>query len=162
MPYRISGTHASRLCAFVLPWLQGCATVTTGTGQTITIITERDVEGASCELVDQAFGVWHLDSTPGEVTVNKGDGPMTIVCRKPGYRDGSVLVDEDVTGATYGNILVGGGIGAAVDAASGAAQHYPDRVIIWMEPVHWESLEARIEWLKAKRASTQTTPQQTD
>jgi len=144
-----------------LLWLQGCATVTTGTGQTITVITEKDIEGASCELADQAGRVWHVTSTPGEVTVNKGDGPMTVVCHKQGYRDGSVLVDEDVTGAAYGNILLGGAIGVAVDAASGAAQHYPDVIIVWIEPAHWASLEARIEWLREKRDSMRATPQQT-
>jgi hypothetical protein len=135
--------------------MTGCATVTTGTGQTVNVITERDVTGANCDLVDQAGGKWHVSSTPGEVEVNKGDGPMTVVCHKEGYLDGSVMVDEDVTGATYGNILLGGAIGIAVDAASGAAQHYPDVITVWMEPEHWDSLEERIAWLKEKRASRQ-------
>jgi len=135
--------------------LTGCATITTGTTQIVTVVTEKDVTGASCELLDQAGGTWRVSSTPGEVKVNKGDGPMTVVCHKEGYVDGSILVDEDVTGAAYGNIILGGVIGVAIDAASGAAQRYPDVLNVWMEPEHWGSLEERIAWLKLKRKSYQ-------
>jgi len=135
--------------------VSGCATVTTGTGQTIKVVTEKDVNGARCELIDQKGGTWLVESTPGEVKVNKGDGPMTVACSREGYLDSSSLVDESVTGATYGNILLGGAIGVAVDAASGAAQHYPDVITVWMEPEQWESLEERIAWLKEKRATRQ-------
>ncbi len=142
--------------------LQSCATVTTGTGQTITVVTERDVQGANCVLTDQENGEWKLTTTPGDVTVTKGGGPMTVVCRKEGYRDGSVLVDEDVVGATYGNILIGGVIGIAIDAASGASQNYPEVITIWMKPVRWESLEERIEWLRQKRVYMQEFTEQRD
>lgn len=157
MPERLPGWWSSALLVSLALALPGCATVATGTGQTVTVITQKDVTGARCKLTDQAGGVWYISSTPGSVTVAKGDGPMTVVCSKPGYRDGSVLVDEDVVGATYGNILIGGVIGVAVDAASGAAQAYPPRIDVWLEPAKWDSMEDRIEWLKEKRAGTPPT-----
>lgn len=113
--------------------LTGCATIVSGTQQNIFVDTPH-VNGAECKLTDSKNGSWYLDSTPGSVSVLKGNGPMNIVCTKAGYERGVVSVDENVSGATFGNIILGGGIGIFVDAASGAAQNYPDKVIVWMKP----------------------------
>jgi len=77
---------------------------------------------------------------PGSASVRKGDGPMSIVCKKDGYKPAVMSVDETITGATFGNIILGGGIGVLVDAASGTAQEYPDTVTVWMEPKQWGSV----------------------
>lgn len=129
----------------------GCATLTTGTTQNMSITTEKDVTGARCELIDSREGKWYISGTPGSVTVRKGDGPMTITCTKEGYKPAELLVEEKFAGATLGNVIIGGGIGVIIDAASGSAQKYPDQVIIWMEPEVWESEQARIEWQEAKK-----------
>lgn len=128
----------------------GCATLTTGTTQNMSITTEKDVTGARCELSDSREGKWYISDTPGSVTVRKGDGPMTINCTKEGYKSAELLVEEKFAGATLGNVIIGGGIGLIIDAASGSAQKYPDQVIIWMEPEVWESEQARIEWQEAR------------
>jgi hypothetical protein len=125
--------------------LTACATIVSGTQQSLFVDTPH-VEGAQCQLKDSKAGAWYLPSTPGTVTVLKGNGPMSIVCKKGGYETGVVSVDEDVSGATFGNILLGGGIGIFVDAASGAAQKYPDQVVVWMKPQHFASAAARKAW----------------
>lgn len=129
----------------------GCATITTGTTQSITVITEKDVAGAKCELTDSKGGQWYVNSTPGTVSVHKGDGPMTVICRKDGFKPATLLVEESVAGATLGNIIIGGGIGIFIDAMSGSAQRYPDKIIVWVEPDHWDSDAARDKWLTAKK-----------
>ena len=131
--------------------IQGCATITSGTTQSVMVKAEKGVVGASCELTDKKGGKWYVPSTPGTATVRKGDGPMQIICRKDGYQVSTLSVDETITGATFGNILLGGGIGILVDAASGAAQQYPDEVIIWMEPEEWSSLEDKLAWEQSKK-----------
>lgn len=125
--------------------LTACATIVSGTQQTIFIDTPH-AEGASCKLNDSKNGAWYLPATPGSVTVLKGNGPMNIVCSKKGHKAGVVSVSEDVSGATFGNIILGGGIGIFVDAASGAAQKYPDKIVMWMKPNSFASAAAKRAW----------------
>jgi len=129
--------------------LSACSTITTGTTQSIFIDTP-ETQGASCKLTDSKQGTWDLSSSPGSVLVRKGDGPMNIVCNKEGYKQAVVQIDEDLQGATLGNIIVGGGVGFLVDAMSGAAQKYPEKVTVWMEPVSFTSEAKKVAWLQAK------------
>lgn len=132
------------ICALAF-LLTGCATIVSGTQQNVFVDTPH-VNGAECKLTDSKNGSWYLPGTPGSVSVVKGNGPMNIVCTKTGYEKSVVSVEESVTGATFGNIILGGGIGIFVDAASGAAQNYPDKVIVWMKPKNWASAAARKDW----------------
>ena len=132
--------------AFVLG---GCSAITTGTTQNIAVQTPMMI-GAECSLTDSIGNSWKVYRTPGMVQVNKGDGPMAIVCTAKGYETANVSVDETLVGATLGNIILGGGIGFLVDAASGAAQKYPDSVTIWMKPTVWKSEENRKKWFSEK------------
>jgi hypothetical protein len=129
--------------------LTACSTIVSGTQQSMFVDTP-EMTGAQCKLSDSKKGSWYLPSSPGSVTVAKGDGPMNITCSKDGYQTTSVSVDEDFAGATLGNVILGGGVGILVDAASGAAQKYPDKVIVWMKPKHFESLHAQKAWEEAK------------
>ena len=130
----------------------GCATVTTGTSQSVSVVTEKGVEGARCELTDSKDGKWFVSNSPGTVTVRKGDGPMTVICKKEGFNSATTMVEESFVGATLGNVILGGGIGIIIDAASGAAQQYPDQIVVWMRPEEWESEAQRKEWEQAKLA----------
>lgn len=132
-------------------FLASCATIVSGTQQNIFVDTPH-VNGAECKLNDSKNGSWYLQSTPGSVSVVKGNGPMNIVCTKTGYETAVISTDEAVSGATFANVILGGGIGIFVDAASGAAQKYPDKVIVWMKPKKWPSATAREEWEDEKAA----------
>lgn len=138
------------IAAIAVSGLSGCATIVSGTGQSLTVVTEKGIDGANCELTDKKGGKWYVPHTPGTATVRKGDGPMTIVCKKDGFKTSTLMLEESVTGATFGNIILGGGIGILVDAASGAAQQYPDQVVIWMEPEEWDSEDAKNAWHRNK------------
>ena len=129
--------------------LGACSTITTGTTQPLTVETAK-VSGAACTLTDTKGATWRVQETPQTVEVTKGDGPMTITCTKSGYKEGKVVMQEVFAGATLGNVILGGGIGIIVDAASGAAQEYPDKVVIWMEPKSFSSKAVRQEWLDEK------------
>ncbi len=131
--------------------MSGCASIVSCTKQSIFIETPK-VDGAGCKLTDSKDGTWYLPSTPGSTTVQKGDGPMNVVCEKTGYETATVSVDETIAGATLGNIILGGGIGIFVDAATGAAQLYPDKIVVWMKPRKWESMQDEKTWYKDKKA----------
>ena len=134
------------LCAL----LGACASITSGTSQALFVDTPM-LDGASCKLNDSKKGSWYLPATPGSVSVQKGDGPMNVVCEKTGYVTGITSVDEEIAGATFGNIILGGGIGIFVDAATGAAQKYPDKVVVWMRPTEWKSPDQEVSWNIEKR-----------
>ena len=129
--------------------LGACSTITTGTSQPFTVNT-AELEGAKCDLVDSKGTRWTITSTPDTREITKGDGPLQVTCSKPGYKTASVTVEESFAGATLGNVILGGGIGLVVDAASGAAQEYPDEVTLWLEPNTFPSAAAKDAWM-AKR-----------
>jgi hypothetical protein len=125
--------------------LSACSTIVSGTQQSLFIDTPH-ADGAECKLTDSKNGTWYLQQAPGSVTVAKGNGPMNIVCTKAGYELTNISTDEETAGATFGNIILGGGIGILVDAASGAAQKYPDKIVVWMKPKHFETAQAQKSW----------------
>ncbi|MCP5368069.1 MAG: hypothetical protein H6907_21100 [Hyphomicrobiales bacterium] len=129
--------------------LSGCSAITTGLEQAVFIDTPM-MTGAVCDLADSRGRKWRLGATPGSVVVRKGDGPMNVVCNKEGYRQAVVTVEEGLVAATFGNILIGGGVGFLIDAASGAAQKYPNNVTVWMRPDSFASPAAEAEWTSAK------------
>jgi hypothetical protein len=131
--------------------ISGCATITTGTDQGIKVITEKDVIGASCTLMDSKGNRSFIPRTPGTTYMTRGNAPLVITCTKPGYKSTTLEIDESVAGATMGNIILGGGIGIIFDASSGAAQRYPDKVVIWMEPVEWPDENSKLQWEKERR-----------
>jgi pyruvate/2-oxoglutarate dehydrogenase complex dihydrolipoamide acyltransferase (E2) component len=71
--------------------------------------------------------------TPCFLKLKRGRN-ITLAISKPGYRTQEVLVESKVTGSgvgtmTAGNFLLGGGIGAIIDASNGSTRSlYPDHV----------------------------------
>lgn len=112
--------------------LSGCATIIKGTTQQVAL-SSPPIEGANCTLTNSE-GTWFA-VTPTSVRVHRTKNDMTIVCKKGGYQDGTKIVESHFNGATAGNILLGGGIGIGVDAASGADNSYPEVVEVPMTPV---------------------------
>lgn len=97
--------------------LGGCATVTRGSNDTWTVNTEPS--GAAVRTTNQ----FACDSTPCTFKMaRKSEFDVTIT--KPGYKNWTGHVTHHVSGAggagMAGNVLLGGLIGAGVDAYSGA------------------------------------------
>lgn len=121
----------SILAMVVLLIATGCASITTGTTQSIAVDTNPS-KPAECKATNDK-GSW-LVKTPGSLTVNKSGGPLSIACECPDGWGGINAVQSTTGGAVYGNILVGGIIGAAVDMSSGAAYQYPATVVVPISP----------------------------
>ncbi len=111
--------------------LQGCASITTGQDQTVSIQTPN-CPAASCELTNKE-GTYYVTETPGTVTVNRVCGKLTVQCSSEGVSDYIMSVSSSVKAMTFGNIIFGGFIGMGVDAATGAACEYPALIPVPME-----------------------------
>jgi hypothetical protein len=128
----------------------GCATITTGTSQTIEVDTKPT--GADCEFSREGATIAFIGSTPGNVTVSKDDSQLDIVCRKEGYQDGVGDLTSTFQAMTVGNVLIGGIVGLIVDAASGAATKYPSSVTITLTPESFASTAERDAFFDTMRS----------
>ena len=118
-----------------------CATVVGGTTQEVFI--ESEPTGAACKVDRMGANVAVVNSTPGRVNVSRSKETMIVSCTRDGYEQSNEVLVSSFTGATVGNILLGGVVGIVVDAASGANNKYPDRIMIVMTPASFPSDDAR-------------------
>jgi hypothetical protein len=110
-----------------------CATIVNGSNQSVTVST--DPPGASCKLTRQGETVGAIALTPGSVQVSKSKNDLSVVCEKSGFQTATISKSPSFGGATFGNIVAGGPIGAIVDAASRANYTYTSEMHVSMAPV---------------------------
>ena len=60
-------------------------------------------------------GVYYVPSTPGTVSVDREYDDLFVNCTKPGAQPYSMQVKSKTKGLAFGNIILGGIIGAGVD-----------------------------------------------
>lgn len=108
--------------------LGGCSTIVDGQSQTIGVNTSPT--GARCELEREGAQIGVVDPTPGTVTIEKTKYDIIVTCSKEGYQDASFVNKSDVNAATFGNIIIGGGIGWAIDSATGSDNKYQGTVSV--------------------------------
>lgn len=135
--------------------LPACATITTGTSHSLTVVTEPP--GAVCELrrSDDIIGV--VNPTPGTARISKSSRAITVRCNRDGLPEAVATIQPGFQAMTAANLLLGGLIGIAVDAASGAAGTYPSSITVAMaapgaDPVSSDDIQridARIEALRS-------------
>ena len=111
----------------LLAILAGCASLTTGQNQSVSVETPGE-SGATCTLANDK-GTWYVSSTPGSVTVSRAYSDMAVNCTK-GTKKGNASVKSNTKGMAFGNILAGGVIGGAIDCGTGAAYDYPTMITV--------------------------------
>lgn len=121
--------------------VSGCATIVTGSGQTIAVKTEP--EGADCHFTRDNVLIARVNPTPGVIHVGKAAGDISVQCRCEGYQETVGSVGSEFQAATFGNIILGGIIGVVVDAASGAMSRYPESVTFTLLPLAFKSAAER-------------------
>ncbi len=119
--------------------LAGCATVFTGTTQSVHIqavesMSHNVIPGARCTVIDGQGAEISVDGNPGSVILTKGKGALNVRCVKPGYVQKQVGVGQSFNAWTIVNVLFWPGI--LVDAATGAIQKYPSHITVLMGPAH--------------------------
>jgi hypothetical protein len=107
-----------------------CSSIIEGTSQEIYVNTTP--EEANCTLEREGMVIGRINPTPAAVTIKKTKDDITIICTKKGYEKATYLNHSDAAGATVGNIILGGGIGWAIDSAAGADNKYTSPVNISM------------------------------
>lgn len=112
--------------------LSACSSIIEGSTQEITINTNP--AGANCSVERQGVSIGRVDPTPGSVTIKKTKYDITVRCVKSGYQEATFLNHSGAAGATVGNIILGGGIGWAVDSASGADNKYETPINMTLVP----------------------------
>lgn len=111
--------------------VSGCASITTGQNQTLSVEAPGCPE-ASCVLSNND-GTFYVNRTPGTTMVNKSCSKLTVSCSRPGFPDHVEHFSAGFQSMTVGNVLIGGLVGAGVDAFTGAACKYPSVISVGME-----------------------------
>ena len=113
--------------------LAGCATIIHHGGKQRILISSNPT-GATA-TIDGLLKV----ETPGEVKLKRGRTHVVVI-EKEGYETAQVIVDHDLSGWVFGNILLGGLIGLVVDFSTGGAWNLePETVAATLRPVKTES-----------------------
>lgn len=140
------------LATLTLASLTGCASVTQDKTQPIKVealdSTGQKIEKAECILVNDR-GEFNVE-TPRTVQVRKSAGDLTITCKAPEQKPAEGKLISRTGGAVFGNIILGGVIGAVVDTASGVAYNYPE----WVQLVFGKNLVFDRNHTKAGVAQT--------
>ncbi|TAJ82151.1 hypothetical protein [Reyranella sp.] len=134
---------AGRLAAVVALGFvaSACATVVGGTTQDVSI--ESQPPGAECKIDRLGTTIGFVKATPGRVNVARSKDDVIVSCTREGYEQSNEVLVSSFTGATVGNLLLGGLVGVMVDAASGANNKYSDRVLVVLTPASFPTDEAR-------------------
>lgn len=120
----------TRICAILSIALlsPACASIVDGSSQEFVINTTP--EGADCAINREGITIGRVNPTPGGVTIKKTKHDITVVCNKQGYEETKYFSNSGSQGSTWGNIILGGGIGWAVDSANGSDNKYDSPVNI--------------------------------
>jgi len=131
----------------VLVALSGCASITGSKTQPISVTAVCEAEqlqGASCTATNDK-GVYYV-STPGTVMVSKSSADLSVTCTKDKASSNPAIIKSSSNANIWGNILLGGPIGAAIDAGSGAGFDYPPSVnVVFNSPCPGKSTAASPE-----------------
>lgn len=120
--------------------MNGCATITSGSSQSISVkVVDASSDNELMNNVQCTFMDEHGDryvvqnGNPGNVSIPKGRGELTVNCKKSGYRQLNALVGDSFNKTTLLNVLFWPG--AVVDGMTGAYKKYPSHYVVSMERV---------------------------
>lgn len=142
--------------------LPGCATVLNESTQNVRVETltpaGESVIGAECSAVNNKATVTFRSGMAPMVRRSSKD--LVVRCSMPGYQEASAHLESGVNAGMFGNIVLGGAVGAIVDHNKGTAYTYPT----WVQLVFGQLLkfdrhdEVANQPVKPKGSSTVTTP----
>jgi hypothetical protein len=128
------------LCGLALTG-SACATIISGTTQDLYVDSEP--KGAACKVDRQGATVGMINPTPGKATVPRHKDNIVVSCALDGYDQSNEVIASSFSGATFGNLLLGGFVGVVIDASSGANNKYPERIVVIMTPSAFPNDAAR-------------------
>jgi hypothetical protein len=118
--------------------LSGCASVLNDSTHPVKLETKTSdgklISGAECKLTND-YGSFSGKSGD-TVQVRRSSKDLDIVCKYPEQSDASARAISRANGGMFGNIILGGGIGAIIDHNKGTAYTYPT----WMQLIFGKTL----------------------
>lgn len=116
--------------AVLLSLLTGCASLLSEDVQElrVTLLCRQRPVAVSCTATND-LGRWQF-SSPGTVLVLNHTSSLDITCRGGSTPRFTVTLPPMPSWTMAGNLLVGGLVGAAVDAYSGVGMKYPETIDI--------------------------------
>ena len=124
-------------------------------------------KGAACTVNRQGTAVGLIKPTPGKVGLSRSKENVILNCNLDGYEQSNEVLVASFTGATWATFCCGP-VGVAIDAASGANNKYPERVMVILTPAslpsddardaHYAGIRQRIESRAPSRRSISSTP----
>ena len=103
-----------------------CATITTGTHQSLTVLTPG-VESTECFVLQDKSAPLPVPAN-GTVTISRNSRPLTIECRKDGYYAAQTTLSPGIDA----HAKVEFATGYVIDYLSGAMYRFPDTVSLVM------------------------------
>jgi len=131
--YFKAGLFRSSMIVAAAVGVSACSSIVEGTSQQVLVNTNP--AGADCVLEREGFTIGRVDPTPGSALVDKTKHDITIKCNMDTFHEATYINKSDIAGATFGNIVLGGGIGWIIDSASGADNKYTSPANITMVPL---------------------------
>ena len=126
------------IAGLILILSTGCSSITKGRTDVVNVNISNCGEPTECSATNKK-GTWDF-TAPGPVTVKKSDDPLTIKCQ-----DGEDVVTRTLAPTSgemiWGNVLVGGGIGAAIDASTDAHLDLPDTTTLVRQSCRGKTIE---------------------
>ncbi|UCH17593.1 MAG: hypothetical protein JSW36_00675 [Burkholderiales bacterium] len=116
----------------------GCASIVNDSTHPMKVETKTEagqvVAGAECKLTND-YGSVSLKS--GDTAqVHRSSKDMDILCKHPENPDATARAISRANAGMFGNIILGGGIGAIIDHNKGTAYTYPT----WVQLVYGKTL----------------------
>lgn len=129
---------AKILAAAVALACTGCASIVNDSTHPMKVETKtpsgETVAGAECKLTND-YGTITMKS--GDTSqVRRSSKDLDIVCKDPKNPEANARAISRANGGMWGNIILGGGIGAIIDHSKGTAYTYPT----WVQLVFGRSL----------------------
>jgi hypothetical protein len=160
-------TQLSRISIISMAvFLSACATVSGSSPyQSISVQTfatdGSEITGVKCDMTNDE-GTWFAQ-TPGSANIHRSNKDLQVICRKTGVDVGTANVVSRTKGNMWGNIILGGGVGAVVDHNNGTAYEYPGLIKIFMGRANQriENLDTESSQASNNQASTAIAPSQT-
>lgn len=118
--------------------LVGCASITNDSTHPMKLetktVTGEMLTGADCTLVNDYGSI--AAKSGGTTPVRRSSKDLDINCKLAGQPDANGRAISRANGGMWGNILIGGGIGAVIDHNKGTAYTYPT----WVQMVFGKSM----------------------
>lgn len=118
------------LLVILLILLSSCATLITGTRDTVSLSTVP--EGAKV-ILKSVDGLYREEKITPAIFTIPSDNTYIVTIEMEGYKTKEIILEKKVSGWVIGNIFLGGIIGLAVDFISGGAYTHDKAISVELE-----------------------------